>query len=240
MATMLTHDERQVWAADGEACAPKLVADAVCGPRCTQEEVYAHLRGAVAAALGGKCGSVVCCGGAGAGKTHSLLNAHIGEWGVAPRALGELFRGLADGGAGSGAVRASCALLCREKWHDLLRPAAGGGGGGGGGGGAGARAAAPAPAAVVQRGGVLDGHRWEEARAARDAMLLLQRAGHARAQVRYRSWDRDGGDEASVGSPRRRTPPHTSPPRSPLPRSFSPRRPSRAAASAAPTATLCC
>ena len=101
-----------------------------------------------------------------------------------PRALTELFKGLADGAPRAGAVRATCALLCRESWHDLLqRPGGGKGGGGGGGsgragGGAGGGAGG---AAVVQRGGVLDGMRWEEVRSAREGMLLLQRAVQAPA-----------------------------------------------------------
>ena len=69
----------QVWL-DNDPRAPRLVADAVCGPQCPQEGVFAHLRGAVGTALRGACGTVVCCGPAGAGKSHTLLNAHIGEW----------------------------------------------------------------------------------------------------------------------------------------------------------------
>ena len=156
----------QVWLPNPRA-ASKLLADAVCGPRTLQEDVYEHVRSAVNAALRGASGTVVCCGAARSGKTHSLLNAHIGEWGVAPRAFNEVFtanaaRFVPDR---AGTLQITIALLCRERWHDLLRSDCGG-------------------CAVVQQGGVLDGHRWEEAQAPRDAMLLLQRASQARTQVR--------------------------------------------------------
>ena len=57
---------------DNDPRAPRLVADAVCGPQCPQEGVFAHVRGAVGTALRGACATVVCCGPACAGKSRTL------------------------------------------------------------------------------------------------------------------------------------------------------------------------
>ena len=65
----------QVWL-DNDPRAPRLVADAVCGPQCPQEGVFAHVRGAVGTVLRGVCATVVRrCEGSGARRSISSTNS---------------------------------------------------------------------------------------------------------------------------------------------------------------------
>ena len=138
----LLHDEGSaqiiVPASDGSSqSARRFSADAVCGPESSQPSVYAHLRPCVARCLSGGRAGVVCFGGTGAGKSYTLMCTHIGEWGVAPRAVSEICTTLdaraaeaakAGGGAGSGSRGAT------PPPGEAYLPFGSGAGGGGSGG----------------------------------------------------------------------------------------------------------
>lgn len=134
----LLHDEQSaqiiVPSADGgPANGRRFSADAVCGPDSSQAAVYAHVRPAVHRALAGGRSALVCFGGATSGKTYTLMCTHIGEWGIAPRAVSEI-----------------CATLeARAAAADVLPSSKSGGGGGGSSGGGslgGSRGSTPPPA----------------------------------------------------------------------------------------------
>ena len=94
----LLHDEASstvvVPSDDGGSPVRKYRASAVCGPESTQEQLYEHVKPAVSRALGGGRSAIVCYGGVGSGKSYTLLETHIGEWGVAPRVFTELCLGV--------------------------------------------------------------------------------------------------------------------------------------------------
>ena len=113
---------------DGKAGARTFSFDGVCGPQCTQEAVYSHVKESVTIALGGGCGGVLCYGSAKSGKTHTLANLHIGEWGVIAQALSDIYVAALDRGVG---VEVACALLHDETLVDLLADAPNGGTAGG-------------------------------------------------------------------------------------------------------------
>ncbi|KAL1525797.1 hypothetical protein AB1Y20_020637 [Prymnesium parvum] len=129
----------------------------VCGERCAQEGVYAHAKDALAHALAGRCGGVLCYGAARSGKTHTVANLHIGEWGLLPLALSDIFAAPAMQG---GAIDAACVLIHAEAASDLLRGEGSSPRGG---------------------GGVLAEVSWRRCESARDAMVCMQRAAKARA-----------------------------------------------------------
>lgn len=210
----LLHDEQSAQvsmaaddAAEGSPTMHRCTADVVCGPGTSQKQMYEHVRSSVLTALSGGRGGVLCYGASGAGKSYSLLRTHIGEWGIAPRAVQEICSGVEQRGRrdpDGPSVEMACLLLHEEKVCDLLHetggasavpgaPAGGGGGGGADGGDANAtvHAAGAAPlsgtsspvpsAAAGLPSSPLALATWLAARSAREGLLLLQRCHQGRA-----------------------------------------------------------
>ena len=156
---------------DEQAATQTFSFDVVCGPQSSQDAVYGHVKDTVGMAVGGGCGGVLCYGGGRSGKSHTLMNMHIGEWGILPQALNQVFVAILEKG---GAVELSCSLVLDEALVDLLRTDVA------------SSAHASTEMAVGQAGGggaagtLLDEMSWHPAENAREGMLLLQKAVKAR------------------------------------------------------------
>jgi len=158
--------------------------DAVHGPQSSQEAIYNQVKEAVTMALGGGCGGVLCYGGSKSGRTHTLVNLHIGEWGVLPLALHEVCTTTHEKG---GAVEVACGHINDELLSDLLREDDSSARTAGLAGvetnmkTAAAVATTVAHEGVASSGGsLLEQLSWQQCDSSREGMLMMRRAVRAR------------------------------------------------------------